>query len=389
MTNEKFSQLLNGYIRQSLSAEELSEFLAVANLPEYQGLLAEALDADLKAARFGGLTDNGQREAAFGEWMENIGRRKTAQIRRLWARMAVAACLILLLGSGAWYLLDRRSATTAKETLAQHPTTPIKAGKDQAVLTLGDGSQIVLDSTGNGRIASQGGTRVVKTSQGRLAYQADASEAVVYNTVATPRAGQFQIRLPDGTDVWLNAVSSIKFPTAFKGNDRTVEITGEVYFEVRSDPRMPFRVKVNDMTVDVLGTHFNINSYSNESTVRTTLLEGAVRISKATASTLLHPGQQAQTRQESTAIEVLSDVDTEQTIAWKNGFFNFDNADIGTIMRQLARWYDVDVDYSGVKTNERFFGGMERNLPLASVIKFLEKNKIHFQIDGRKITAFD
>lgn len=406
MTNtndEKFRQLREGYLRQSLSAEELSAFLALVNQPEYQRLLTEGLDNDLYQERFKGLTSPLQVTTAFQNVADKIrdtgmqqnetgmqGSTIVKMARRQWNRVAAAAILILLMGATGVYLMTRTRELGKGPTGGHYAVqTDMAPGGNKAVLILGDGSKIVLDNASNGSIADQAGTKVVKTDQGQLAYRAGNSEEVVYNTVATPKSGQYRIQLPDGSEVWLNSVSSIRFPTAFTGSERVVEIEGEAYFEVKHQTKMPFKVKVKNMMVEVLGTHFNINAYTNEAIVRTTLLEGSVRVSKGATSSLLAPGQQAQVDQHGSGVHVVNDVDTDQAIAWKNGFFNFDEADIGTIMRQIARWYDVDVDYSRVRTKELFWGGMERNLPLPEVLKILEKNNIHFQIDGQKITAFD
>jgi transmembrane sensor len=219
----------------------------------------------------------------------------------------------------------------------------------------------------------------------------------VYNTIAVPRGGRYQLLLPDGSHVWLNAASTLRYPSAFTGAQRRVELDGEAYFEVSSLPaspggggektaRMPFIVQVNGTEVEVLGTHFNIMAYKDEASINTTLLEGAVRVSKDDHHQLLKPGQQAQLHP-SGAITLVKKADTEKAVAWKNGAFKFDGSDIGTIMRQAARWYDIDVEYKG-KVNEEFYGTIGQEMNLSQILSVLEKTGlVHFTIEGRKVTV--
>ena len=257
---------------------------------------------------------------------------------------------------------------------------------NKAILTLSDGSTIILDDAKNGQVAQQGGTQIAKLANGQLVYNAlDGKPAeVVFNTLTTPRGGQFKLTLPDGSEVWLNASSSIKYPTAFIGNERKVEISGEAYFEIVHNAAKPFKVSVNGMEVKVLGTHFNINAYNDEASVKTTLLEGSISLTKADAATTLKPGQQAQLGNGGN-IKVIDNVDIDQVVAWKNGYFSFNRADLQTVMRQIARWYDVDISYEG-KIPERQFGGkIDRNSNASEVLKILEESKVHFRIEEKKI----
>jgi ferric-dicitrate binding protein FerR (iron transport regulator) len=228
---------------------------------------------------------------------------------------------------------------------------------------------------------------VVKQSNGQLAYntQNEKPTEVLYNTLTTPRGGQYQLVLPDGSKVWLNAASAISYPTAFTGSERKVEIKGEAYFEIAKNTAMPFIVKVNDAQVQVLGTHFNINAYSDEDAIKTTLLEGAVKVTKDAASTLLKPGQQAILGRSSNEIRVQENTDLDAVLAWKNGYFSFNQTDLATIMRQIARWYDVDIVYSDKVPERRFGGEIPRNTNAAEVLKMLEESKVHFRIEGRKV----
>ena len=270
----------------------------------------------------------------------------------------------------------------------------IEPGDDKAILTLGDGTKIILDDAQNGVLANQGGNSILKTSKGELIYsfskdngnQASVgnTENVIFNTIQTPKGGKFLVMLPDGSKVWLNAASSLRFPTKFEGNKREVELQGEAYFEVAHDESKLFEVNTRNQTVQVLGTHFNINAYEDEPSVNTTLLEGSVRISdmRSNISQMLKPGEQAKVSQK---IEVVNVKDTGEAVAWKDGYFHFNDEDIQTVMRQIERWYDVTVIYEGKVPSNRFGGEIERSLSLLQVLKILEKSKVHFRLEGREV----
>jgi ferric-dicitrate binding protein FerR (iron transport regulator) len=252
------------------------------------------------------------------------------------------------------------------------------------VLTLSDGSQIVLDSLGNGMVANQKGTKIM-LKNGLLAYKAGAvQDEIIYNTLSTPKGRQFNISLPDGTNVWLNSGSSIRYPISFPGGERKVVVTGEAYFEVAADKSKPFFVEINGKNlVEVLGTRFNVNAYEDESLTKTTLLEGAVRV----GAVLLHPGQQGQVKTGShTAVQTVS-VDVDKVMAWRRGFFNFEDAHVDEVMRQLARWYDLEVVYEGNVPPIVFGGELSRNISLSGILKALEDSKVHFRVEGRRITV--
>lgn len=270
----------------------------------------------------------------------------------------------------------------------------IEAGDDKAILTLGDGTRIILDDAQNGLLANQGGNSILKTAEGELIYSFSnesgnhaiegTTENIIFNTIETPKGGKFQVVLPDGSKVWLNAASSLRFPVAFSGSKRHVELKGEAYFEVAHDDSKIFEVNTRNQVVQVLGTHFNINAYSDEPTVNTTLLEGSVRVSdlRTNISQLLKPGEQSKL---SERIEVINVKNTSEAVAWKEGYFQFDEADIQTVMRQIERWYDVTIVYEGEIRNYRFGGEIERSLSLLQVLKILEKTKVHFRLEGREV----
>ncbi len=311
-----------------------------------------------------------------------------------------AASVILLLGIGAYLWMDSTKEDTRTPTLANHEH--IAPGKNGAVLTLADGSKVVLDSLGNGLVADQTGAQVV-LQDGKLAYKPLplAGAPLTYNTMTTPRGRQFQLTLPDGTGVWLNAGSSITYPTLFTGNERRVAVTGEAYFEVAHNANMPFKVSVNGKAdVEVLGTHFNVNAYDNEEAIYTTLLKGSVRVSTAAAqvspdqpAVVLKPGQQAQiahhhkavSSKAGSGIKVINNADIDQIMAWKNGLFNFEGASLAEVMRQVERWYDIDIAYEKNIPDISFEGKMTKDVPLKDLLVMLQRSDIHFRIDNRKL----
>ena len=325
-----------------------------------------------------------------------LQRRKSA-VRRMpgLVRFAAAAVFILIAGA-AIYLLPHRTTTASSGEGITNAAVPqdLAPGGDKAVLTLADGRTIVLDSAADGAITKQGGITIIKVG-GQLTYdQQVKTTEVLYNTITTPRGGQYQLELADGTKVWLNAASSLRFPTAFTGNNRRVELTGEGYFEVAHNAQKPFHVQVrrqaqNDdpMDVEVMGTHFNINGYENEPMVKTTLLEGKVKVMKGERSVVLSPGQQAVANPSRGDLTVISDVDVEGVVAWKNGLISFDGADVGEVMRQIARWYDVEVAYDRNVQSAHVSGKISRSLNLSEVIRVLEESGIDIKKEGRKLIA--
>lgn len=302
-------------------------------------------------------------------------------------RWIYAAAIIVALALGSYAIFFRK---TEKPTIAKIPApvkTDIAPGGNKAVLTLADGSTMVLDSSKNGALAVQGNTQIIK-GNGSLAYnekqQVGIAQNTLYNTVSTPKGGQYQLTLADGSKVWLNAASSIRFPTSFNGKERIVEITGEAYFEVAHNAAKPFIVSVNDMQVEVLGTHFNINSYADEGSMKTTLLEGKVRVTQNGNIAVLKPGQQAEVNGKS-SLSIHDGIDVDEVLAWKNGLFHFNNASLQQVMRQIVRWYNVDVVYQGNIPDRKFGGEISRNSNLSQVLKILEESKVHFTIEDKKL----
>lgn len=351
--------------------------------------------------------------------------RPTAVVRKIRSShiwWSAASVILLLAGAYLWmqYQPFRNGRFSDKEHLAE---LNIEPGKEGAILTLDDGTQVVLDSMKNGIIATQSGTQVV-LEDGQLAYDPGdkAAGAPTWNTITTPKGRQFNLVLPDGTHLWLNAASSVKYPTLFTGKERRIEVTGEVYMEVAKNAGMPFRVRVNKQAViDVLGTHFNVKAYSDETEMATTLLEGSVKMyptsdtacwtctenavtpvrSAVAGQVILKPGQQAlladagiatgsQTKNgnKSPQIAVVNAVNTGKVMAWKNGFFNFEGTPFKEAMNQLMRWYNIEVVYEESLPDIEFYGEISRNFTLADLLKALQDVGLHYRIEsGRKLVV--
>lgn len=315
---------------------------------------------------------------------------KLLQMRPVLRWLSVAAILTILVGGYLWFN-TKQSNQQRNIAAVKNQQEVIVPGGDKAILTLADGTNIVLDSAGNGTVTNQGNVKVIKLN-GAVTYElpkgADKTQ-VVYNTITTPKGGQYQLVLADGSKVWLNAASSLRYPTVFNETNRVVELTGEGYFEVTHNPQRPFHVKTGDVEVAVLGTHFNINSYADEPMVKTTLTQGRVKVSKAGNYVFLNPGQQAITQhaKEDDQIRIQNNIDADEVLAWKDGKFAYNGADIKTIMRQAARWYDVDVVYKGNIT-EMFSGTLPRSENIEELLKILEAtSKVKFEINGKEITV--
>ena len=321
--------------------------------------------------------------------------------RKIFRDVATSAAAVLVILSAAiflWKYNKRDKAVEVKENVKIADKKVIGPAQRMASLTLADGSQIMLDSSKAGQLPQQGGA-VVMNEKGTVKYQANSTgKDVLFNTLSTAYAQTYAMELADGSKAWLNAGASIRYPVEFTGNERKVEISGEVYFEIAHNPNKPFIVHVagqkGPMDVQVLGTHFNINAYDDEAVIKTTLLEGSVKVSKGQKvdgkeeSVVLKPGQQAiisQLSQTSHPISVQT-VNVNAVVAWKNGVFSFENADIDMVMRQLIKWYDIEVVYAGVKPSDKISGEMQRNLTLPQVAENLEfMTGLHFRIEGRKL----
>jgi transmembrane sensor len=312
-------------------------------------------------------------------------RPKLRPLQKIWFRAAAAAIFIGLL-FGTYFLITKKSENPAIAT-SQFKSPDVAPGSNKATLTLGNGSTMILDSQAVGTLAQQGNAKIVKIDSGQLSYKIESDKPSFSedNTLSTPRGGQYQLVLPDGTKVWLNAASSITYPTAFTNKERKVTVTGEAYFEVVHNAKMPFIVKVNNQEITDLGTSFNINAYPDEANIKTTLLEGSVSVSYNNQKELLKPGQQSQATGNN--LTVVDHADLKKVMAWKNGLFRFDGDDLSTVMRSISRWYDVDVVYD-VKPTDHFTGVISRNVNASEVFNMLElTGAVHFKIKDKTVTV--
>jgi transmembrane sensor len=390
MTEDQFIQLLQGFHDRRLSEDELLSFLKAAGEPRFESLIGERLHAELVQLKALPVADEARADKVWQTIHASISSADnngaTVQrvpaagrvhfLKRSWVRYAAA--VIVLLGIGAYLWISKQ------QPVEQVVTTDIAPGREGAILTLADGTKVILDSLGNGMVAEQHGTQVL-LKDGILSYNASNASVVTYNTMATPKGRQFSIQLPDGSKAWLNAASSITYPTAFIGDERPVSITGEVYFEVVKDASRPFKVKVNDNTaIQVLGTSFNVKAYAGDASINTTLLEGSVRLQAYERVQKLVPGQQTQVKPNGD-IELVNNADIQKTMAWKNGLFNFQDESLEEVMKQLERWYDIQVKYIGDPPRKKFFGELGRDLTLAQVIETLQEIGIQFHIEGRTL----
>lgn len=374
--NDQEKQELNKWVQQSEEHQRFFEQLTgedtlAATLNEYEtsrGIVYEKI----------------KETVAFNEPAKS-------KIKVIWRLTAVAAVLVATCGVVVWWNIDskEKKAPPTAAVPATHDRQPASEG---AVLKLDDGKEIILDNAKDGALAQQGNTQITKQG-GLLAYNSnDPGNKVLYNTLSTPKGRVYKLVLSDGSKVWLNAASSIRFPTAFTGWQRNVEITGEVYFEVQQDAEMPFRVTVSQRaTIDVLGTSFNVNGYDNEQLLRTTLLEGSVKIvaleqEERGNSVILKPGQQAQLKNtQSGAISVVNNANIKNVMGWKDGYFSLDDLTLEELMREVERWYDVEVVYEKGIPMKAFFGKVNRDLSLLDFMEGLKDWGVRFRLEGRKL----
>lgn len=406
-----FTELFQKYIDQTCTPAEVDQLFDMlengAGGPEEQALLKTHFEADLEPT---GYTDDALRqrlESRFQLIEQHIASQRPQPKRvSMMRRWMAAAAILLLLAGGIWYWMGMERKPVVAEN--PQPKNDVVPGTNKAVLTLADGKTISLDSTTHSVLGQQGQSTVNQLG-GKLVYEATPGSNIspaelLYNTLTTPRGGQYQLTLPEGTQVWLNAASSIRYPATFSDSARVVYITGEVYFEVKTQfmkngkERKPFIVNVLPSTggvgggrgaeVKVLGTHFNINAYEDEPYIATTLLEGKVSVNRPgiASPAFLLPGQQAQLNPQGKQVQVLNNANLAQTMAWKNGLFLFDGVELKTVMRQLARWYDVEISFEqGAPVSELFNGAMQRSLQISQVLTGMSRMGIHVKKEGKKI----
>lgn len=329
-------------------------------------------------------------EAAMLRTIEDRIQHRPENRPQLWFRQIAAAAVIMLIASGVVYWLGQSFGASEKD-IPLVINNDVEPGMETAILTLGDGSQIILDEAESGLIALEGATAVEKTSEGLISYQADQNgngkdAPVVYNTISTPRGGKYKVLLPDQTEVWLNALSSIRFPTRFEDDFREVEISGEVYFDVTRNLTQPFLVRSEGQTIKVLGTKFNVKAYKDDGFYQTTLIEGAVSVETDTEQLVIKPGQQAIYHPDQEL--VIESVDTSMVTAWRNGLFQFWDTELEDIMRQLSRWYDVEVMYLNDYKDISFTGFISRDVTISNVLQMLEATgNIKFGLTGREVVV--
>lgn len=414
--NGRVKYLLDQHSKGLLTAGETAELTEILSNNDYDHLVQEALKDMLKEHRH-------TEELSKKEWEPVLHRilnnGDTLQIQennqqheykvltpvhpmRYYKRgsgikwMAVAGSIVFIMTT--LYLFFHAGKESLQQVSEANKSSinqlPVRPGGNKAYLTLFDGTVINLDSMATGSFTIQGNARVIKKDSGQLEYvfsKANASEPV-YNTITTPKGGKYKIILPDGTRVWLNAGSSLKFPVAFAGKSRKVYLQGEGYFEVSKNPLMPFYVNAGNSLVEVLGTHFNVNAYEDEDAVSTTLLEGKVKVDQngtagntPPASVILKPGEQAELSKNG-QITTMRDINIDEVVAWKEGFFDFKNIPVTDLMRQIVRWYDVDVEYRGEVPDTKLTGKISRDVNLDKLIDMLQYAGLNMKVADRKIT---
>jgi len=403
MNKARLHRLLHQYLNGLISEDDCIELLDYINSAGSDEV-ADAVMVDLvdleKAPQFG--------EKQTAEILQRIQSdfrfKESSQVKKeqasvfsiyknRWLQIA-AACFLLLTG-GALYVWYQGKLKTNAEQLTVARKTPIVPGSNKAFLTMANGKIILLSNATNGLVAKTNSGNVLKTRNGQIVYntmdvgKANDAQPIGDNILTTPKGGEYEVVLPDGTKVWLNAASSLSYPIAFKGHDRQVKLTGEAYFEVAKNKDKPFYVNISNVQVRVLGTHFNIEAYNEDEEIKTTLLEGAVQVTKNKTHSTLAPGQQAVITRNSNSI-VVSSADIDDAMAWKNGYFIFDHDNIQGIMKKVSRWYDVDVAYQGNFNDLKFGGTFYRSKNIEELLQHLESvGNIHFIIKGRRIIVMN
>lgn len=401
LTEERAQYLLKGYLADGLNAEELNEFLAWVNGETSEQLLKATIDGAFAGNEWPNLANTSRENILYHNVLNKAAgsdERPRTRITPFYSAMRIAAVLLLLLSVTVvvWYAASHKNGKKEVVKAGKEKQPDILPGGNKATLTLDNGSVIVLDTAANGTLAKQGGVKVSKLANGQLLYQVEGKPAgdvpALWQTLATPKGGQYRVVLPDGSTALLNALSTIRFPSFFNGRERNVTVTGEVYFEVTSKQgNQPFIVAVEDKAsqhkadVQVLGTEFNIMAYENEGHVAATLLSGAVKVKTAAQKEIqLKPGQQLLLSDKYKTEQVLEGRD-EQAVAWVKGYFHFEKSDIKLVMRQLERWYDITVEYESVPV-KKFSGTIPRGVNAGQVLKMLElTGNVHFTVNGTHV----
>ncbi len=368
---KQYQELVRRYLENKATDEELEVFFHLLQ----QGKLKSYLDQALGK----------EQQSLLGQ---EDGHGKAASVISLrWGRVAAAAVLVAGLGVGGfWYFAQHQKSHPLPTS---QKIKDIQPGHNHAILTIVGGRHLDLDSQSNSVLVLQGKSRLVRNKSGEWVYQGtdEPEPGITFNVLSAPRGGQFPFVLEDGTRVWLNAASSLTFPTSFRGSSREVTLIGEAYFEVAQDARKTFVVHAGNQGIQVLGTAFNVNAYPDESLVKTTLITGSVRLNKEQSSFLLGPGEIGFWDSNGKEEKIRDEDKVEAAVSWKNGYFSFAEDDIQIVMRQISRWYDVEVRYEGPITQARFGGDIERDLTLMQVLRILEKSQVHFRLEGKVLTV--
>lgn len=367
MEDKFYKELVDRYLQRKLDEEELQVFFHLLHEGKLEKYLSESMDNDLYDSSV-----DVEPSISKHRYIKYVYR--------------VAAVLAIVGMAFSLYFYSYRNGGS-NEVIVTRTVAPVVPGGNNAVLTLSNGKHIILNDVANGTLEQNKSFSVEKQKDGLLVFNANhiiaKEKNTGFNKIETPRGGIYQVILPDGSHVWLNSASSITFPTQFTESERKVSIKGEAYFEVAHNKKKPFKVLSNNQEIVVLGTKFNVNAYNDELLTRTTLLEGSVKVSTPAISQLLKPGYQAQMR-DIGHLDVKR-ADLESVMAWKDGFFQFDRVDIQTLMRQLARWYDIEIEYKGEVPKDEFVGKIKRNADIDNVLEVLRYGKVKFQLIGRKL----
>lgn len=394
-STDQLNILFQKYLNQRCSPDEIKQLLDYFNISQNSQDELDRLVAKVLSEPFTAPIDEETRERLDAGLKNIMAKRILATpVQKMWSKLnylkwMAAASLLITIGAGLFYFMSTPDTSNGAQAITE---TVFKPGTEKARLTLADGTIIDLEQAANGKLKNKDGIAVTKTADGKLVYdtqqEISAGGKVTYNTVVTPRGGQYKIILPDGSSIWLNAASSLRFPTSFVGDERRVELSGEGYFEIKRNARKPFVVASAEQEVTVLGTHFNINAYKDNNLIKTTLLEGAVKISKGKQSYVLAPGQQATLNNSENNISIARNVDVDAAVAWKDGKFSFDETNIKEVMQQVARWYDVEVLYKGDFSNVELTGVIPRGADANHILNLLRGTKqVDFLITGRSITV--
>ena len=385
MPNQRLQYLFDLYTQGNCTPAEKRELYALALAAKNETDVQELLDAywDIQTIEFRMPEEKADvmENSILGNETKVVPRVHRIHFRR--SRWWAAAAIIIMLGVGTYFALFNKSGKKDEIVKTEEHTKDVKAPvTNRAMITLADGRTVYLDSAMNGELATQGNIKLVKLDNGQIAYQTANGEIIKelkYNTLSNPRGSKvIDMQLSDGSHVWLNAGSSVTYPIAFIGNERKVSITGEAYFEITHDKSKPFTVSKGDTKVEVLGTHFNVNAYDDEADIKVTLLEGSVKVNDK----VIKPGQQARVTDK---VEVINDVNVDEVMAWKNGQFSYSGVELKTIMREIGRWYDVEVVFED-PINEKFFAETSRSANVSTLLEKLQRTDlVHFKVEGKKV----